>query len=66
MDDTLEAEPVRARSLGGLKARRLPRGPLGRICVVDECSTLLAPYNLGETCWRHVPVTYPRFNRRRR
>jgi hypothetical protein len=44
----------------GARIRRPKQSTTGRICLADECNTLISRYNRSDTCFRHRPVTYPR------
>ena len=54
MSDILKATRPKGRS------RRPKTAVSGRICVFNECETILSRYNRADFCNRHRPVRYPR------
>ena len=44
----------------GSRVRRPKTFSDGRVCDVDECSTVISKYNRAEFCFQHRPVKYPR------
>ncbi len=32
----------------------------GRVCISEDCATVVSKYNRSETCFAHRPVTFPR------
>jgi len=56
---------LRASGLGGLP-RRSPTYPPGRVCVAEDCPTLLSIYNRSKLCWLHEPARVYKVRGRRK
>lgn len=54
--------------VGGSRIRGRLRPPatyaLGRVCLSEECDTLLSRYNKGKLCHLHAPRSFPRLRGR--
>ena len=44
----------------GSRIRRPKRYSEGRVCINQECDTIMSRYNQAEHCFRHAPTRYPR------
>lgn len=56
---TIEQSVVRG-TITAEHGRRPRTNDSRRVCVSEECNTVLSRYNLGDWCRLHVPPRFPR------